>query len=934
MKIKNIMLITFLLLAVLTIGAVSASDDIALDNVTASDDADALSVDDEDDPYFDYDIYLDNNLEDICIDPNNENGEYNDETEIAFLDVDTTTPKKIKGSFQVWKENEKLVELNIDLNDDHWNYDNDDEILTGTIFLKDINLTKINDGDILSFKYFDKEKNVIFDSLTVSAKVNINGQYMTLTEKENINIQVNNLNTTDSENNFTYINVTQKEGFFAITNDDEYVIFKENLKTTTRQYTKHTDKDGNSIYCFSFSLTDINNYIKENYDGENTFQDLIKSKIINSGDDLYFGLYEDNELDEEIDSKTMTMNIRPNGMILFRDDDDDTYVEYVNLDVPMDENWQETVILEVTVNKDLKGNIIIYLNDDTLAFNKTLSDISPSDTDEDCKYYSLTLDDLNITTKGTYLVRYYIYDENGALIYPDEDEEYETLNVFSSQSLIVGDVRISVIPTPIAINSDKPLITINKADNMGDEILIYIDGNNTPKTINLSSCEQDYNDNYIINATQLGIGVGEHTIIVSYKGENLTAKVNLTLDLEILIEEDKIIYTTFKDPFVFISLDDGDVLDLKGKINLTIKDIAGNIIDTLEISEFSTNEDGEGIISTKDIGKNLNGTYIIEVSYIENDQTIVQSRGTVTFKEFDSTDYGTSITEIIKNETDYVVTFNNLTSDKNIVVKIDRNETIIPYDSYLEDNFDNKKRVHYIKFDKLGNLADGHHSIEVYIENDRELISLANGTILVDLKENIDPALTVNVANVEEGNDAIVLITTNNTFTGEVQVQVANETYKVNVTNGKGNVTITGLKADKYNATAIFTSNGIFNDSIKTTTFNVTSKPAPVNPKPSNDKKQVKKQIIKLTLKKVKIRKSAKKLVITATLKINGKKVRGKTITFKFKGKTYKKKTNKNGVAKLTIKKKVLKKLKVGKKVTYTAKYSTKKVKKTVKVKK
>ena len=81
MKIKNIMLITFLLLAVLTIGAVSASDDIALDNVTASDDADALSVDDEDDPYFDYDLYLDNNLEDICIDPNNENGEYNDEIE-------------------------------------------------------------------------------------------------------------------------------------------------------------------------------------------------------------------------------------------------------------------------------------------------------------------------------------------------------------------------------------------------------------------------------------------------------------------------------------------------------------------------------------------------------------------------------------------------------------------------------------------------------------------------------------------------------------------------------------------------------------------------------------------------------------------------------------------------------------------------------------
>ena len=91
---------------------------------------------------------------------------------------------------------------------------------------------------------------------------------------------------------------------------------------------------------------------------------------------------------------------------------------------------------------------------------------------------------------------------------------------------------------------------------------------------------------------------------------------------------------------------------------------------------------------------------------------------------------------------------------------------------------------------------------------------------------------------------------------------------------------------------------------------------------------------VKLTLKKVSVKKSAKKLVLRATLNINGKAVKGKVIKFKFKGKTYKAKTNAKGIAKVTIKKKVLKKLKVGKKVTYSAKYSTKTVKKTVKVKK
>ncbi len=215
--------------------------------------------------------------------------------------------------------------------------------------------------------------------------------------------------------------------------------------------------------------------------------------------------------------------------------------------------------------------------------------------------------------------------------------------------------------------------------------------------------------------------------------------------------------------------------------------------------------------------------------------------------------------------------------------------------------------------------------ISVSIENGIDTIPLANVNVIVDLKENVDPELTISVANIEVGNAAIVLITTNSTFTGTVAVQVANKNFTVNVKNGKGNVSVAGLDVGTYTATATFAPNAFFISSVKSTTFKVTSKP--VTP-------AKKANVIKLTLKKVKIKKSAKKLVLKATLKINGKAVKGKKIIFKFKGKKYIGKTNKKGVAKVTIKKKVLKKLKVGKKVTYRAKYSTKTVKKTVKVKK
>lgn len=71
-----------------------------------------------------------------------------------------------------------------------------------------------------------------------------------------------------------------------------------------------------------------------------------------------------------------------------------------------------------------------------------------------------------------------------------------------------------------------------------------------------------------------------------------------------------------------------------------------------------------------------------------------------------------------------------------------------------------------------------------------------------------------------------------------------------------------------------------------------------------------------------------------ATVKKGGKAVTGKKVTFRFNGKKYTAKTNKKGVAKVTVKKAVLNKLKVGKKIKITATYSKVTAKKTVKVKK
>ena len=88
-----------------------------------------------------------------------------------------------------------------------------------------------------------------------------------------------------------------------------------------------------------------------------------------------------------------------------------------------------------------------------------------------------------------------------------------------------------------------------------------------------------------------------------------------------------------------------------------------------------------------------------------------------------------------------------------------------------------------------------------------------------------------------------------------------------------------------------------------------------------------------LKASKVTVKKTAKKFVLKATLKINGKLVKGKVIKFKFKGKTYKAKTNKKGIAQKTLTKKVIKKLKKGKTYAVKVTYLKDTIKTSVKVK-
>lgn len=291
----------------------------------------------------------------------------------------------------------------------------------------------------------------------------------------------------------------------------------------------------------------------------------------------------------------------------------------------------------------------------------------------------------------------------------------------------------------------------------------------------------------------------------------------------------------------------------------------------------------------------------------------------------------------------------------------------------------------------ISNLG-GSYTVVVYWLGDKNHDACENSE---KFKVFLDPELSIGVEDVYIGQTAVVKILINENITGKVFVRVAGRNYTVDKSD---NVSISNLDSGEYDVVAYYGGDEYFIKSINSTKFKVNSyevqimqpsnfiyygeyysvvvkgfdgnlaQNVDVNLKiaettlyaKTNNKGEA---IFKITnlpksytvhisalgktitgeltvkqilqLKKVKIKKSSKKLVLTANLKkVNGKYLKNKKITFKFNGKNYNAKTNSKGVAKVTVKSSLLKKLKVGKKITYSACYITNTVKHMAKVRK
>lgn len=256
----------------------------------------------------------------------------------------------------------------------------------------------------------------------------------------------------------------------------------------------------------------------------------------------------------------------------------------------------------------------------------------------------------------------------------------------------------------------------------------------------------------------------------------------------------------------------------------------------------------------------------------------------------------------------------------------------VPDDLELDDN-----GIIALKFPE-----DATGSVGVFVDGIKvSIVEIINGIATIDLSQykNWNYEFTFQYL----GNDLYEGFTTGISHIPVSKITASNvkvlynagKTFSVKILDSNGNpsqnIKVVFKLSNKQVGNAITNAKGV-------ATYRVTNAPGTYKITTTASDKSITKTLTVthvVSLKTVKVKKSAKKLVLTATLKkVNGKYLKSKKVTFKFNGKKYTAKTNKNGVAKVTVKKAVLKKLKVGKKIIYQATYGKDTVKKSVKVKK
>ena len=473
----------------------------------------------------------------------------------------------------------------------------------------------------------------------------------------------------------------------------------------------------------------------------------------------------------------------------------------------------------------------------------------------------------------------------------DGNENFVKDSSFTHFSVYKANPNLNIKVENISYG-EKPTVEITAIDSFTGDVYVSFHGLLNPHKVHVEN-------GYATATIDEDLAIGPYVATVSYLGnENFTASSDITN------------FRVYRaDPNLSINVDDIDVGE-----KATVK-ISGNEIFTGDVYVSFHGDLNPHKVHVKNgqatatIDEDLvAGPYTADVSFSGNGHFKPSSSSTtfvvranidpnLSIKVDDITEGDKAVAVISANET--------LSGDARVMV----NGSNAVYPVSIVDG------AASVTIDD--DLAPGDYNATVQYLGDNTFKAAESSTVFkVNKKapELIDTKLSVSVKDITFGDKAVVSVSTDSRFSGNVGVVIGSKHLTVKVANGKGSVSVSGLAVGSYTAKATLNKTETFNASTKTTKF------------------AVKKANAKITAKAKTFKHPQKTKKYAISLKTNkGKAMKGKKVTLKVKGKTYSAKTNAKGVATF----KITKLNKVGKynaAITYAGDKSYKKVSKKAKI--
>ena len=465
-------------------------------------------------------------------------------------------------------------------------------------------------------------------------------------------------------------------------------------------------------------------------------------------------------------------------------------------------------------------------------------------------------------------------------------------------SLSEDDVYINIQDTVDMEDEDDELCSVSDGDGLNGTVTVYVDGNSTyTQVFDSSTGKTPYTEIFLKDLTlPKDFSWGNHIVNLTYLKNGITPiSLQKTVD--------------FSYDFRFSIYDDDVVYGNNLNFNVYVPENATNTITvTFNGKTYTANPDNgraQFIVPMTLFGNNtIYATYAGDSKYpaktINKTITILPNivypdHISVGENQFISIKLPTGVTGTV-----YIYDVDPDSGNKTLVATVPVSGSTDIYS--LKSLAKKDQYLYYVNYTIAG-VEDGEY-------------------VQFEVKENT-PGFTATVpSSITSGENVNVIFNSPVDTNDFVHIYVDDTSVRyIRVSNRMASEVISGLGVGTHKIKVLY--NDDVNFYSNTFTVEVKDKPAPpVSP------------TVTLSLSTAKVKKSAKKLVLKAKLLIDNKAVSGKIIKFKFNGKTYKAKTNKKGIAKAAIKHSALKKLKVGKKVKYSASYGSKSVQKTAKVKK